>query len=289
LPDLVKDEAGYRFFYEIKSNVSREDLRMMRMAGVRAVQPGIESLSSAVLRLMRKGVTASQNVNLLRWAKYYGLQVSWNVLWGFPDEKPEYYESQAKLFAQLSHLEPPTGAGPVWLERFSPLYNERDKFKAAHVAPEKSYSYVYPQEVDLDQIAYFFDFQLENTLENDFFGDLAAVTDAWQTSWKADVKPKLEYYRSGDFIQIDDRRNLDQPVTHTFEGAVTELYVALSERPRKIDPLRADLNLTFAPEQIKAVLDELCRRGLMMEDEGAYLSLALPASSAHGDHHDARA
>lgn len=289
LPDLVKSESAYRFFYEIKSNVSREDLRLMRLAGVRAVQPGIESLSSPVLRLMRKGVTASQNVNLLRWARYYGLQVSWNVLWGFPDERHEYYAAQAALFQQLVHLEPPTGAGPVWLERFSPLFNERDKFKAAHVAPEASYAYVYPREIDLERIAYFFDFRLENTIENDYFGGIAGHTERWQKLWEAETKPRLEFFRSGDFIQIDDRRAPDRPITHSFEGAVTELYVAMSERPRKIDAARKDLNLPFEVSELQAVLDELCRRGLMMEDEGAYLSLALPASSAHGEHHELHA
>ena len=35
---------------------------------------------------MDKGVRAAQNVNLLRWARYYGIDVGWNILWGFPGE-----------------------------------------------------------------------------------------------------------------------------------------------------------------------------------------------------------
>ena len=55
---------------------------MMAQAGITAIQPGLESMSSRVLSLMRKGVRAAQNINVLRWALYYGIDVSWNVLWG---------------------------------------------------------------------------------------------------------------------------------------------------------------------------------------------------------------
>lgn len=83
-PALAATEAGYEIFYEVKANLSREQLRLMAKAGVMSIQPGIESLSSNVLRLMRKGVRAVQNVNLLRWSQYYGIRVSWNLIWGFP-------------------------------------------------------------------------------------------------------------------------------------------------------------------------------------------------------------
>ena len=85
-PVLAATEAGYEIFYEVKANLSREQLRLMAKAGVTHIQPGIESLSSNVLRLMRKGVRAVQNVNLLRWSQYYGIRVSWNLIWGFPGE-----------------------------------------------------------------------------------------------------------------------------------------------------------------------------------------------------------
>ncbi len=83
-PALVESDTSYDIFYEVKANLSRGQLKLLADAGVTHIQPGLESLSSSVLRLMRKGVTAAQNINLLRWAQYYGIEVSWNLLWGFP-------------------------------------------------------------------------------------------------------------------------------------------------------------------------------------------------------------
>ena len=57
---IRESEVDYTFFYEVKANLSRDQLRDLSMSGVKRIQPGIESLSSNVLELMRKGVKASQ-------------------------------------------------------------------------------------------------------------------------------------------------------------------------------------------------------------------------------------
>jgi radical SAM superfamily enzyme YgiQ (UPF0313 family) len=46
--------TGYDFdlFYEVKTNLTRADIRALRAAGVRSVQPGVESLRSREDRLL---------------------------------------------------------------------------------------------------------------------------------------------------------------------------------------------------------------------------------------------
>src|SRR6266567_3057463 len=111
----------------------------------------------------RPGVTelqrAAQNVNLLRWARYYGIDVAWSILWGFPGETAEDYAGQAAAASHLVHLQPPGNSGRIWLERFSPLYTEPERFGLVRREPARSYRYVYPEQVDLDRIAYFFDYE----------------------------------------------------------------------------------------------------------------------------------
>jgi ribosomal peptide maturation radical SAM protein 1 len=45
LPRLANDPRAFRFFYEIKSNVTRRQVRLLADAGVAWVQPGIEGLN----------------------------------------------------------------------------------------------------------------------------------------------------------------------------------------------------------------------------------------------------
>src|SRR3954451_17228322 len=75
LPKLIEEGAGYDLFYEIKANLTPEQIKLLSEAGVRSVQPGIESLNSHVLDLMSKGITGIRNVNTLRWMRYYGIFV----------------------------------------------------------------------------------------------------------------------------------------------------------------------------------------------------------------------
>ena len=54
-------------FYETKSNLSKDQLLLMKKGGVNQIQPGIESLSDIILRIMKKGVSALHNIQVLKW------------------------------------------------------------------------------------------------------------------------------------------------------------------------------------------------------------------------------
>jgi ribosomal peptide maturation radical SAM protein 1 len=230
-PRIVDEERDYRIFYEVKSNLSRAEVKALRTAGVTSIQPGIESLSTHVLKLMRKGVTAAQNVNLLRWATYYGVQVGWNVLWGFPGETVDDYVDQARLVAQLTHLVPPSlGGVRILMERFSPLFFDRESFPVELMRAEPSYAYVYPRTIDLDKVAYFFEYKLRDTLPNETYVELGARLRAWMDAWAGARKPTLTFFWSDDLLQIADGRGAT-PASFAFEGAAAALYKAACDRP----------------------------------------------------------
>src|SRR4029078_7898919 len=84
LPELARRNVQVGLFYETKSNLKKEQVRPLRAAGITRIQPGIESLSDDVLRRVRKGVSALQNIQLLKWCKETGLEVAWNILCGIP-------------------------------------------------------------------------------------------------------------------------------------------------------------------------------------------------------------
>jgi hypothetical protein len=239
---------------------------------VRRLQPGLESLSSHVLQLMRKGVTAGQNVNLLRWARYYGIHVQWNLLWGFPGETEEDYVSQAAVLPHLVHLQPPEGATRIWLERFSPLFTEPGLMPLRSRAPEPTYEAVYPKNVDLDRVAYFFEYTQAESLPDEVYGQLADAARQWM-----EAEPATLTYRSvPGFLQIQDTRPGREGV-YRFEDTLADIYVACSERPLSAHAVRDKLHLTTDEDTIQQVFDEFAQRGLMFLDGPRALSLALPA------------
>ena len=76
-----------------------------------------------MLKLMRKGVDRLQNISLLKWAHYYGIKVTWNMLEGLPRrDATRTTREQAGSCPRSCHLPPPTAAAPIWMERFSPYF-----------------------------------------------------------------------------------------------------------------------------------------------------------------------
>ena len=143
LPILEQEGARRELFYEVKANLSRSQVAQLARAGVRWVQPGIESLHSEVLRLMDKGVKGWQNVQLLKWAQEYGVRLSWSVLWAFPGETDEYYREMAQWMPRLEHLQAPNGLISLRYDRYG-VYFKRAEQYGLRLRPVPSLRYVYP-------------------------------------------------------------------------------------------------------------------------------------------------
>lgn len=120
---LAESDHQLRLHFEVKSNLRRPHFRRLVEAGTVMVQPGIESLSSKVLKLMDKGVTGCLNVRALRDAQSTGVSVCWNYLYGFPGESAADYREIIRQLPMLHHLEPPGGSSRIAIERFSPYFD----------------------------------------------------------------------------------------------------------------------------------------------------------------------
>ena len=278
---LLEQRCDYQIFYEVKANLRPAQLRAMARAGITSIQPGIESLSSHVLALMRKGVKMLQNVRLLKWAYYYGMRVGWNILTGFPGETAEDYERQLQVIPLLRHLPPPAGSGRIWLERFSPYFFD-PAFPVRNVRPRGAYRFVYPeQRLQLDRVAYFFDYEMDGVLAEDQQDGLHHEVRVWKERWQQEPLPVLVYQRAPDWIQVIDRRR-EQASAHALQRRQALIYEHCGETDRTVDGLREHLRKTdndYADAgEVQACLDELCALGLTLEEDGHFLSLALPVN-----------
>src|SRR5262249_10194705 len=148
------------------------------------IQPGIESLSSRVLQLMRKGVTTLQNIYLLKLCSMYGIEALWNFLVGFPGEVPEDYESVCATIDCISHLQPPYSntASYVRFDRFSPYFFEPATHNVSNLQPLSGYRFVYPDAdpQDLCRLAYYFDGDCPRLQPN---GDVYQAISAAIRNW----------------------------------------------------------------------------------------------------------
>jgi ribosomal peptide maturation radical SAM protein 1 len=277
-PELIATGTTYEIFYEVKANLSREQLRLLRQGGVTHLQPGLESLSTRVLGLMRKGVRAGQNVNVLRWGQHYGISILWNIIWGFPGESAADYDAQAAVIPHLVHLRPPVGAGRIWLERFSPLFTQPDSGVRTR-RPDRGYRHIYPAGFDLDKLAYFFEYELDEPLPEETYLGLSKAVEDWKAAWERDTPPTLTYFSAPGFLQIYDGRHPGAEGTYTFEGDLADVYLACVDRPIGAGAVRDRLDRRLPVETVQEVFAGFAERGLMFVDGGSALALALPAGA----------
>jgi ribosomal peptide maturation radical SAM protein 1 len=283
---IAEQRHDFYLFYEVKANLTRAQMRTLAHGGMRLMQPGIESLSTHVLKLMRKGTTRLINLRLLKWALYYGIHVNWNLLVGFPGETIEDYESQIRLIPSLHHLPPPGQVERIWLERFSPYFFD-SSFPVSNVRPWSSYRFIYPiEDIDLAKVAYFFHYDMADTGPTAAAAGLAAAVDAWRERWRQAPRPQLRYARAPGCLKIFDRRGAagDQGRTWRLEGDDALVYEACTETYHSAAKI-ADLVSAAGGSRrdaaaVDAALGRFCQAGLMAEDDGHYFALAVPLSRA---------
>jgi len=290
LPALARAERSWQIFYEVKANLTREQLRMLSAAGVTRIQPGVESLSDHVLRLMRKGTTALKNVQLLKWCQEAGITMEWNIIYGFPGETRGDYDEMLKLLRAIRFLRSPTGCGPVRMDRFSPYFNTPAAFGLRNVRPIAAYRYLYPFPPEsLSRIAYYFDFDYEPQVDPSGYADqVIAHVAAWRSEPE---KGTLRAIRrpDGALILLDTRTDAARREL-TLAGVERAAYEYCDEAHSVADltrHLRGSFpERTFTEARVRQFLDALVANKFMVNDGERYLSLALfaaPAPQPHGD------
>ncbi len=286
LPALAKEpllSAGRKVevFYEVKPNLTRDQIQAVADAGVKYIQPGIESFSSHVLKLMDKGVTALQNAFLLKCATQYGVVVYWNLLLRVPGETAEDYTFMEDWLPKMVHLRPPSGGAPkIELHRYSPYHFRRGQYTEG-VKAARWYGGLFPKDtVDLDKVAYYFDAAWKETLGDPAYDGVVTVILDWMRRWREQPEaPRLTMRPTEDGgLTIDDTRG-PEPACYTLTCEQARVYRAIDDiaSPRRVREL---LSGDGAPseEEIRGISRAFVEQGIALEENDRFLGLALPAS-----------
>jgi ribosomal peptide maturation radical SAM protein 1 len=277
LPELARRQLGVKLFYETKANLKRDQIRVLRDAGVLEIQPGIESLSDGVLKLMRKGVSALQNVQLLKWCKELGVAPLWNILWGFPGESPEDYARMAALVPLLAHLPAPTGFSGLRLDRFSPNFVRASDmgFDAVHALPSYRHIYGFPEAV-LSNLAYAFTYRLADG--RDVAAYVRPLLRALRRWRRLDAGVDLFSLPIDDgHLHIWDFRPGARDHVTVLAGLDRVLHEACDEIAdvTRLAATGQAMGFSVTVLEVADRLRPLVERGLVVKDGGRYLALAI--------------
>ena len=265
-------------FYEVKADLSEEDIKVLSKARVKRIQPGIESLATSTLKLMKKGTSAFQNISFLKNCVSNDIFPAWNLLVGFPGEEADVYRKYVVDLPLLVHLPPPYGVFPVRFDRYSPYFVKAKEY-GLDLHPFDFYGMSYPfDEESLSNLAYYFRDATSNArytrLMSEWIDRVRERVDWWQSRWhNVDqlLPPKLQF-KDNSTVVYDSRsgRALERQVGDVGKQVLDFLH----GRPADISRIAAGLSHLSGTDFAKEVA-LLRSRGLVFQEGDRYLSLVL--------------
>ncbi len=283
----LQPPGGVSIFYEVKADLSAQDLQTLAQGGVTKIQPGIESLATSTLKLMKKGTTAVRNLVFLKNCLRFGIEPSWNLLIGFPGESREVYEKYLGDIPLLHHLFPPSGVYPVRFDRFSP-YHAHAAAYGLELAPYDFYKMLYPgfSQTELSRLAYYFE---DRNYSADYLAQMVpyqsslerAVEDWKRRSSRQDgrLPACLEIAGAEDSRIVSDTRS-GELVEHRLDDLQLRILQLLDQRGLRVQDIARRLDVEA--EEAQRSLDQLSRRRLLFGENQRWLSLVVRQPDSAG-------
>ncbi len=248
LPMLKTRRQGVGFSYEVKANLTREQMQEMRDAGIIEILPGIETFSTRVLKLMKKGATSFDNLLCLRFAEECGIKVSWYHMCGLPQESLEDYLTDIEVIRKVPHLQPPREIARFTLQRFTPYLQQAEAEGLGNVRPMAEYKAVFPfTDDELRELAYHFEFDYIDGRPQTMTAEIEAMLGTAITQWRSHYgKVALDLMTGDGCALIVDTRQSPARL-YLLDPAATLIYTTL-DRPHSA--------LTLSREVVRARLDD---------------------------------
>lgn len=257
-------EEHLHLFYEMKSNVKKEQLQMARQAGLVWAQPGIESFNDHILHLMDKGATGIQQMQYIKWASEMDVNLQYGVLYRNPGETAEDYQDILTRIDFMSHLHPPTYLSDISIDRFSPYFRSPEQHGIQNLRPHPTYFEVFlDEELDLTKMAYRFEFEHADDKNKELWGTIRDCLAAL-TKWKQTYRPgTLMYDTSPGKVWILDRRG-SKPILATLTGLQAEVFLYCDEH-HSLENIQTKFS-AYPSESIAAWIDKLYERKWLYKD-----------------------
>lgn len=197
-------------FYEQRADLTLKQVVELKRSGIHFTQVGIEALSTNLLRLVNKGVDAEQNIKFLRYTKSAGLLIGWNLLTEIPNDQEADWVKVLELIPMIYHLNPPVLVRPLEIARFSPYYDDPERYNIKNIKPSGVYSEIFPKYANAEKIAWLFDadYRSDSKEDRELKKRIREEAEKWMDKWQHGNSniPSLRIIKSNGIYFLEDSR-----------------------------------------------------------------------------------
>ena len=275
LAGLNKD---LRLFAEMRATTPRHILEAMQTAGVHEVQIGIEALSTGLLKKLNKGTTAIRNLEIMKHCEELGIANVSNLILHFPGSEADDVEETLR---NLKFAFPfrPLRFVHFWLGLKSPVWQDPRAFGIMAVFNHPNYAAIFPSHIFRSMRfmiqAYRGDLGIQRKLWQPVKTEVMAWEKAYTELHKGTSRTPILSFRDGrDFLIIRRKRLNAESLNHRLIGTSRAIYL-FCQRHRPIKNILGHFP-KISEDRIVPFLKMMVDKRLMFEENGQYLSLAVP-------------
>jgi ribosomal peptide maturation radical SAM protein 1 len=280
LSGLKKD---LNLFCELRATTQKRVLEKMGSAGVSNIQIGIESLSSRLLKKLNKGTTAIQNLEIMKHCEGLGIANNANLILYFPGSDLEDINETLRNLEFAAFFRPPTLVH-FWLGHGSSVYNDPASFGVKAIFNHPNYAKIFPEDIHRHMTFLIQRYRGDMKYQKKLWRPVKQKVQDWEKTYTRIHRiggdtPILSYRDGRDFMIIRQKRLSKAPFTHRLEGLSRKVYLYCGQHRSLEKILHHFQGLT--QEKVTPFLKMMTDKKLMFEENGKYLSLAVPLQGAH--------
>ena len=268
-----------RLFAEIRATASLGELSAMAHAGMREVQVGIEALSTSLLKKIRKGTSAIQNLEILKNCESPGLpRLSSNIILEFPgSDQMDVEETLANLEFALPFR--PLKGISFWLGYGSPVWQDPKSYGLKRVHNHPRYAKLFLPEIFRGLKLIIQGYHGGVRHQQRLWRPVKQRLEAWKTAYSQlhqhpGSDPILSYQDGGTFLIIRQRCHRADDMTHRLKDTSRKIYL-FCEQNRSLSQI-LDRFPGFGEEKVRPFLNMMVDKKLMFREGERFLSLAVP-------------
>jgi ribosomal peptide maturation radical SAM protein 1 len=271
---LATEKTDYDFFAEVRVITDPDTPQRYRRGGLSTIQVGIESLSTSLLRKMKKGTTAIENIAAMRQSAEAGIQLDGNLITEFPGSSPaETEETLSNLDFVLPYT--PLAAASFFLGHGSPVAKDPGSYGILAVTQHAKNKHLFPKRILQNLNMLIKDYRGDRTIQRRQWKEVNRKIENWNRFHKerSPLQSPLSYRDGKNFLLIRQEQLNGPPLQHRLQGASRKIYLFC----RKIRSFE-EISQAFPNSKeatIRGFFQDLYNKKLVFLEGDQFLALAI--------------
>ena len=264
--NIPKNSSGkkhlerYHVFAESRA-INSSEMRIFSQAGFSQLQIGIESLHSAVLDKIQKGSSLLENVCCLRESWNHKIHIMYNIILDMPGMTETEVREMISMLPLLYHLPPPSALVSFQLQLNSAVFRHPEKYGITKISPHAHHALFGPE-----YPSFYFSFSQTSSLSSTLLEEAHEAFSRWEHTFTC--QQPLAVVRFWDeYVEVYDARFCEGSKKYRL-GKDAARLLRMCRNPQPDFLLRKRIGVSFP-----AVLEDLLECGLLLEENGRYLTL----------------